>query len=123
MTDLSRRTHGGQGACHNLGRLIAIRLVGGLGFEQLGVGEDDAQLVVQAVKERLKLLAVLRLVGPGAGVRRRQAHAGEPGAVLVDSDSSERAGAAASRHRVSAKIRMDPPAVRTYSTLPAEIQL
>ena len=40
-----------------------------------------------------------------------------------ESASSGRAGAAASRHSVSAKIRMDPPAVRTYSTLPAEIQL
>ena len=27
------------------------------------------------------------------------------------------------RHKESAKIRMDPPAVRTYSTFPAEIQL
>jgi hypothetical protein len=123
LTDLSHGAHGCQRARDNLSRSITIRIVGSLRFEQLGVGEDDAQLVVQAVKERLKLLAVLRFAGPGAGDRRRQAHAGEPGAVLVDSDSSERAGAAASRHRVSAKIRMDPPAVRTYSTLPAEIQL
>jgi hypothetical protein len=27
------------------------------------------------------------------------------------------------RHRESAKIRIEPPAVRTYSTFPAEIQL
>jgi hypothetical protein len=31
--------------------------------------------------------------------------------------------ACGSRHRESTKIRTDPPAVRTYSTLPAVIQL
>jgi hypothetical protein len=122
MTDLSHRAHGGQSARDELAGPIAIPIVGGLRFEQLGMRQDDAELVVQAVKQRLKRLAVLRFVGPSAGDRRRQAHACEPGAVL-ESDSSERAGAAASRHSVSAKIRMDPPAVRTYSTLPAEIQL
>jgi hypothetical protein len=104
-----------------LGRPLAIRSIGSLGFQQLGVGEDDTELVVQAMKERLKLLPQ-RFVGPGAGDPRQEAHACEPGAVLT-SDSSERAGGAASRHRVSAKIRMDPPAVLTYSTFPAEIQL
>jgi hypothetical protein len=104
-----------------LGRPLAIRSVGSLGFQQLGVGEDDTELVVQAMKERLKLLPQ-RFVGLGAGDPRREAHAGEPGAVLT-SDSSERACGAASRHKVSAKIRMDPPAVLTYSTFPAEIQL
>ena len=54
---------------------------------------------------------------------RRGTHACEPGAAVLASDSSDRAEGAASRHSVSAKIRMDPPAVRTYSTLPAEIQL
>jgi hypothetical protein len=89
------------------------------------VREDDSELVVQAMKERLKFMGLLRLVGTGAVGRRRQAHACEPGAVLAsdDEDSSERVAGAASRHRVSAKIRIDPPAVRTYSTLPAEIQL
>jgi len=122
LTDFSHGAHGCQCAGDNLGRPIAIRIVGSLGFEQLGVSEDDPELVVQAVEERRQILALLRLVGPKAGDRGRQAHACEPGAVL-ESESSERAGAAASRHSVSAKIRMDPPAVRTYSTLPAEIQL
>ena len=39
-----------------LGRPLAIRGIGSLGFQQLGVGEDDTELVVQAMKERLKLL-------------------------------------------------------------------
>jgi hypothetical protein len=122
LKDLSHSAHRGECARDDLSRAIAIRIVSGFGFEQLGMRENNAELVVQAMKERLKVLAVLRFVGPWTGDWRRQAHAGEPGAVL-DSESSERAGAAASRHRVSAKIRMDPPAVRTYSTLPAEIQL
>jgi hypothetical protein len=120
VTELAHCSHCCQCACDNLRRPLAIHIVSRLGVEQFRMGEEDPQLVIQAVKERLKL--ALLLVGPTADDRRRQTHACEPGAVL-DSESSERAGAAASRHRVSAKIRMDPPAVRTYSTLPAEIQL
>ena len=42
-------------------------------------------------------------------------HGGQIGSVLVDD--------VASRHSVSVKMRIEPPAVRTYSTLPAAIQL
>ena len=122
LTDLSNSTQGGQGARDDLGRSIAIHRVGGLRFQQFGVRENDPELVVQAVKQCLKIVSLPRVVGLRAGGRRRLAHACEPGAVLA-SDSSERVAGAASRHSVSAKIRMDPPAVRTYSTLPAEIQL
>jgi len=121
LTDLSDSPKGGQCAGDDLAGPLAIHSVGSLGFQQLGVGENDTELIVQAMKERLELLP-LRFVGPEAGDPRREAHACEPGAVLT-SDSSERAGGAASRHSVSAKIRMDPPAVLTYSTFPAEIQL
>jgi len=121
LTDLSNSPHGGKGARDNLGRPIAIGGIGSLGL-QLGVRQHDSELIIQAVEERLELPLLLRLVGLRAVGRRRQVHAGEPGAVLA-SDSSERGVGAASRHNVSAKIRMDPPAVRTYSTLPAEIQL
>ena len=120
MTDLSNGAQGGQRAGDDLSRPITIHNVGGLRLHQLGVGEYDTELIVQAMKQRLKILSV-RFVGSGAD-DRREAHACEPGAVLA-SDSSERADGAASRHSVSAKMRMDPPAVRTYSTLPAEIQL
>jgi hypothetical protein len=122
LTDLSNSTQGGEGTRNDLGRPIAIHGVGSLGLQQFGVREDDPELVIQAVKQRLKVVSPPRVVGLMAGGRRRLAHACEPGAVLA-SDSSERAAGAASRHSVSAKIRMDPPAVRTYSTLPAEIQL
>ena len=123
LTDLANSTQGGQGAQDDLGRPLAIPGVGSLRFQQLGMREDDPELIIQAVKERLNVVVLLlRRVGIGAGARPRQAHACEPGAVLA-SESSDRAAGAASRHSVSAKIRMDPPAVRTYSTLPAEIQL
>jgi hypothetical protein len=122
LTDLSNSPQGGKGARNKLGRPIAIDGIGSLGFQQLGVRQHDSELIIQAVEERLELLLLLRFVGLRAVGRRTQAHAWEPGAVLA-SDSSERDVGAASRHNVSAKIRMDPPAVRTYSTLPAEIQL
>ena len=120
MTDLSQCAQGGQCSRDDLGRPLAVHITGGLGLQQLGVGENDTELVVQAMKERLERLSS-RFVGIRAD-DRRGAHAGEPGAVLA-SDSSERVAGAASRQSVSAKIRMDPPAVLTYSTLPAEIQL
>jgi hypothetical protein len=122
LTDLSNSTQGGQSARNDLGRSLAVHGIGSLGFQQFSVREDDPELIVQAMKQRLKLVTSLRSVGFWAGGRRRKTHACEPGAVLA-SESSERAAGAASRHSVSAKIRMDPPAVRTYSTLPAEIQL
>jgi hypothetical protein len=121
LTDLSNSAQGGKGARDNLGRPIAIDGVGSLGFQQLGVRQHDSELIIQAVEERLELALLRRPVGHRA-VGRRRAHACEPGAVLA-SESSDRDEGAASRHNVSAKIRMDPPAVRTYSTLPAEIQL
>jgi hypothetical protein len=123
LTDLSNSTQGGQGARDDLGRPIAIHGIRSLRFQELGMREDNPELIIQAMKERLKVVVLLlRPVGVRADGRRRQAHACEPGAVLA-SESSDRAAGAASRHSVSAKIRMDPPAVRTYSTLPAEIQL
>lgn len=120
LTDLSNGAKGGQSAGDDLGRLFTMRSVGSLRFQQLGMGENNTELIVQAMKQGLKLLP-LRFVGIRAD-DRQEAHACEPGAVLA-SDSSERTAGAASRQSVSAKMRMDPPAVRTYSTLPAEIQL
>jgi hypothetical protein len=83
------------------------------------VGQDNAELIVQAMEQGLKIEASGRIGGADEIVRRVHAC---PDAAL-ESDSSVRAGGAASRHNVSAKIRIEPPAVRTYSTLPAEIQL
>jgi hypothetical protein len=56
-----------QDACHreglersadHMGRTSAIRVVGGLGFNQLSVREDDPELVVQAVEESGKIANV-----------------------------------------------------------------
>lgn len=119
MTDLPNGSHRGQGAAHDLCCAHTMGVIGGLCFEQFGVRQKDSELVIQAVKQRLKIQTRVRI---GAREFAGPVHACGPAAAR-ESVSSERAGAAASRHSVSAKIRMDPPAVRTYSTLPAEIQL
>ena len=120
VTDLSNGAESCERAAHHLGRPRTTGVVCGFGFEQFSLCQKDSQLVIQAVKQRLKIeiltdeSASKAVCGP--------CHACDPDAAR-ESVSSGRAGAAASRHSVSAKIRMDPPAVRTYSTLPAEIQL
>jgi len=120
LTDLSNGPHCRQRTTHDLGRAHTMRVIDGLGFEQFGVRQQDPELVIQAMEKRLQIEPC---VGIGDARRiLRAGHACGP-ATARESDSSVRAGAAASRHSVSAKIRMDPPAVRTYSTLPAEIQL
>jgi len=43
--------HGLERACHHLGGSRAARGVRDFRFEQFSVGEDDAQLVVQAVEQ------------------------------------------------------------------------
>ena len=92
------------------------------------MGKDDPELIVQAVKEQPEVGVDCRTITRTARVRParvctgRLDHACDP----ADSDA-ERTVAGASwpdeRHSVSAKMRMDPPAVRTYSTLPLLIQL
>lgn len=120
MINRSNGAHRIEGTPDDLGRARPIDVVRGLGFEELGVGEERPELIVQAMKQRLKV-EVSRHVADAIDPLR-DAHACCPGAVR-ESDSWVRAGVAASRHRVSAKMRIEPPAVRTYSTLPAEIQL
>jgi len=103
-------------------------VVDGFGLKQLGVGEDDAELIVQPMKEQPQVpingrtISMTARVRPACVCSRRWDHAWDPAGV-----SAGRAPEGASwpdeRHSVSAKMRMDPPAVRTYSTLPAEIQL
>jgi hypothetical protein len=119
LTDLSNSAESCERAAHHFGRPHTTGIVCGLGFKQFSLCQKDSQLVIQAVKQRLKTETGLTI---GVEGRLRPCHACDPDAVR-ESVSSGRAGAAASRHSVSAKIRMDPPAVRTYSTLPAEIQL
>lgn len=77
--------------------------VAGARFEQFRVRQDNPELVVQLMKE----------------IAQVTVHTWRP----LELPSAARAGRAGSRQSVSAKMRIDPPAVRTYSTFPAEIQL
>ncbi len=49
--DFFRGTHGFEGAGDDLAGARAADIVSRLGFEQLGVREDDAELIVQAMEE------------------------------------------------------------------------
>ena len=94
-----------------------------LDLEQLCVREDDPELVVQTMDQDTELRRERYRAGPNVCWQRGSAHACVPavGALSLSEDCV--LAAAGSRHSVSAKMRIDPPAVRTYSTLPAEIQL
>ena len=73
MTKLAHRTHGGEGAAHELSRPTPIGGVGGLGLEELRIGQHDSELVIQAVIERQQLVVVRELVGLRADTRRDHA--------------------------------------------------
>lgn len=108
---------------HDLGGTRALVLIGQLRLEQFRMREDDAQLVVQAVEEQAQ---IARIVGGG---RARSAVGHDWCWLQRDAYADARATfdsrivPSGERQRVSTKIRMLPPAVRTYSTLPAAIQL
>jgi hypothetical protein len=105
-----------------------VRVVGGFGFEEFRVGQDDTQLVVQLVKQRAEI-TVLRVARTFSGhVRRRDGGQSRMGgtraetvyAAVVGEEIRNPSGC---RQSESVKIRMLPPAVLTYSTFPAAIQL
>ena len=50
MTELAHRRHGAERAGNELGRPIPVGRIGGLRLEEFSVGQDDSELVVQAVK-------------------------------------------------------------------------
>ena len=53
--------HGLERACHHLGGSRAARGVRDFRFEQLSVGEDDAQLVVQAMEEEAEFWRLIHV--------------------------------------------------------------
>ena len=55
QSNLARRRHGVEDTGDDLRGAGAARVVGELRFEQLGVGENDAELIVQAVKEKAEI--------------------------------------------------------------------
>ena len=56
VTKIADRAHGFERAGHHLGGAGAVQRIGHLGLEQLGMREDDAELVVQAVEEEARVL-------------------------------------------------------------------
>jgi hypothetical protein len=118
VPDSLARANRFKGTHHHLPCPGAMGVFGQAMLEQLSVGQDDAQLIVQKVKEFCQVRVGDRrlLVNPGHceahAVRRR-----------FWSSLEALRGALASRHRVSVKMRTEPPAVRMYSTFPLEIQL
>lgn len=97
----------------------ALRFVSETLFEQFGIRETDSQLIVQPVKKCRELRISRRHVerAPRAFSPCVYAPCGSRSA-QVDAEFD-----AGSRQSVSTKIRTDPPAVLTYSTLPPAIQL
>jgi len=96
-------------------------LVERLHFKQFRMGQDNPKLIVQLVEQVTQVGIRFHHVRTGMLSKQGHIHAWGP-AVVAALGTMSRAGAA-SRHSVSAKMRIDPPAVRTYSTLPADIQL
>jgi hypothetical protein len=102
-----------------------MRHVGSLCFEQLRMRQHNAELVIQLVKQQTELWIRERSIHSGrVPVLRGGAQAVCPVVVACCTLGVLVLGRAfASRHNESAKMRIEPPAVRTYSTFPAEIQL
>lgn len=121
LTNGPGETHALERRVDNLYRAASVRVVWRLGFEQLRVREDDPELVVQSMKQARQICrGEAVIVAPKRSFRhpeqRGEAHAAGVAEVNRDWPSGW-------RQRLSTKIRILPPAVRTYSTLPAAIQL
>ena len=102
-----------------------MRLIRQLRLEQLRMSEDDAKLIVQAMQEQTQIARVVgrRHARSAFGHGRKGQHEGLQNYADARATFESRIVPSGDRHRVSTKIRMLPPAVRTYSTLPAAIQL
>ena len=116
-----------ESAGNHLGSPGAVCVIRRFGLQQLGVGKNDPELVVQPVKHLTQVGLRLRERRQGIRHLRSDGHAGVTHVFRVATTwlpfAELSTGTAGDRHRESAKMRMEPPAVRTYSTFPAEIQL
>ena len=121
--DFAAGAHGFKRGRNNLRRAGALDFVRRRELQQLGVRENDPELVVQTVKQNAELAFESRRARPIVCRQRGRTHAWVPAAGALSLSEDCALAVAGSRHNVSAKIRIDPPAVLTYSTLPAEIQL
>ena len=120
MSDSSSGIHRLECARDDLRDSRTRSFIGSLRLEQLRVSEHDTKLVIQLVKQQAQVVFAGRFV-PDVSQVLRQVHARPM--VVMAAPVAGRVLGCASRHSVSAKMRMDPPAVRMYSTFPAEIQL
>lgn len=55
LSDGPSEAHAFERRLNHLPGAVALRVAGRLGMQQLGVREDDAELVIQAVKEALQI--------------------------------------------------------------------
>ena len=85
--------------------------------------QHDSELVIQLVKQQTELWIRDWKVHSGVVPATCRLQAVCPVVAACATLAPLAGRALASRHSESAKIRIDPPAVRTYSTFPAEIQL
>ena len=69
LPDRFRSAHGIERACDKLCRPCLIHVVRGLRFEQFGMGKDDPELIVQAVKEQPEVGVDCRTITRTARVR------------------------------------------------------
>ena len=121
--NLAAGTHGFERGRNDLRHAGALNFVGRRELQQLRVRQDDPELVVQTMKQNAELGADGRRARPIVCRQRGRTHACVPAAGALSLSEDCELAVAGSRHNVSAKMRIDPPAVRTYSTFPAEIQL
>jgi len=125
---LFSRAHRFEHAQHNLRGARPMCVIGRLLLKELGVRQDDPELIVQTMKEDSQDLGLIGHVSTGS-VRPRQPRRYERQAGLRSSAGCQTASTAGrsalcgSRQSVSTKMRTEPPAVRTYSILPEESQL
>ena len=82
--------------------------------------EDDPELVIQPVEEQPQRRGFLTGVGR---VHESKPHHDASGDAIVPDVVASPAAVSDRRQSESSKIRTAPPAVRTYCTLPADIQL
>src|SRR5947207_14579152 len=126
LADFFCGTHGFKRARHDLRGARTTRVVSRFGFEQLGMGEDDAELIVQAMEEETQFRRFVHRAPHQQllyAVRPRRFHAWLRPTACHIVCTAGRSLLFGSRHRVSTKMRTEPPAVRTYSIFPLESQL
>jgi len=108
------RGHGVEDAGDDLRGASAGVLVGHFRFEEFGVRQNDPELIVEAMKQEAEVLRFVHRRPRTSRIGGRTHDMCLPVSWWV---------CPGSRQSVSTKMRTEPPAVRTYSTLLLSIQL